>query len=954
MIRKALHTIAVLLFLTGLVAAQDYQILHVDKSYQNLAAATTAVPPAPTPLENVTDTLSDYSAGETATEQIGFLYPTLSDKPPGLSNGRQIVITYPQGFGLTAISTVTVSDTDPAIDAPELESATVYSRTVVLRFKQDIPDFAPGTYLYVTLDAVVNPTEARQYAVTVRLDNRHGQTIAGPTLSDWFEITAGPPTTLTIFPTGDTTLHAGEGIAFTAFITDRFGNRIESAQAQWMLDPTMDTIGTFFGSFLQATTVGTGRVIAKADTLEAYSGEITVTSGDAAAIIVMGGADPVMIGQPLSYDISLEIQDRFGNRKNDYLGSVWFTSDDPLAEIAHDETNPYQFTAADAGRAVFSGDQFVFGTAGARILTATDGTLSGSTYVYILTGGGPVNFDISIPATALAGNPFDITVTNAVDSAGDPYNGMILTLGGNISPDGTAPIVPEIEIVDGQGIGHATLYGAGRNTLVFYSGSSAVQKNIIVSPGSLASLDLNIDRTQFIGNPFRGDASIQAFDEFRNPKSDFSGLGIDIELTSPTGVLTPDIIHPEQFDLSGAADLSTYRYDGRPGLATVTASVLGVSPAIETSEDMVANGIYAEIDPRSGLPEWMPSGWTFDLRGESWNPADLTPVQIEYTAGFVGGDSPSPIVQSTTGCLPQAGMIGNCRFAVHQEAGETAGDYTYEFRISALYNVQGEEITAVWVYSTDISIVPFVPFSVRADDLPDVALQANYIVPGMLTLIDNNDYDIDAKARFSVVGISKDTTMYWLSHTSFPFLWNAETPVDIDMHFGSPIPTGHYDYLADILASMYGPNDAYRVDYSESYPLDKTIDIIPRSQLAVDTLSIMPDRVPVGASIEFSFDLDLTGTTDIVLNGKQSTLTPEGQLVHPRPGRQYANRRQYCRPRQLGRKTTDGAASRHRYRRRHGAGRRDVRFFVPCHGRGFGRRRAGVVARQQRSQRAVR
>ncbi len=881
MIRKVLHSFIILFLLAGIASAGDWEFETVGGPFESDAPllAATNHPPSPTPLKSVTDTLSSYIVGQVATHQIGFEFPSFDHHDEGLSKVRTIAITFPRGFAIGHISSVTIVTTDSGEVVPEIKKVFAFYHTVVISLEKNLPSLDSGAFVYITLDGITNPDASGDYSIRVRLLNKLWLTVAGPGESEPFTITHGPAATLTIVPADDTTLRAGEGIAFTANITDQFGNIIESAQAQWMLDPTMDSIGTLFGSFFQATTVGVGRVIARADTLEAFSGLITVLPGDAAAIIVTSGADPVTIGQPLPYDVNIEIQDRFGNRKNDYLGAVWFTSDDPLAEIVHNETNPYQFTAADAGRAVFSGEQFVFGTAGARILTATDGTLSGYTHVYVLPGGGPANFDVSVPAAALAGKPFDITVTNAVDSAGDPYNGIILTLGGNVAPDGTEPIVPEIEIVNGQGIGHATLYGAGRNSLVFYSGSSAVEKIIIVSTGSsLASLELNIDRTQFLGNPFRGEARIQVFDEFGNPQTNFNRMGVDIRLTSSTGVVVPDIVTFDQFDQTGTADLSTYHYDGRPGLVTITANFVIVYPAIETTADMVVNGIYAVVDGHSGLPDWMPGGWTFDLRGESWNPADLTPKQIEYSAEFVGGDSPVPEINTTTGCIPQAGMTQSCRFLVHQVAGATPGDYEYRLRISALYDVAGEEITAVWTYSKSVEIRSFVPITLISDQLPSVVVPGHYSLPAELSIIDENNYDVDAKAAV-MLQISKDSAHYTLTYNTFSFSWNSETPVNLQALFNAQMETGLYNYGVNLVVSIYGPDQKYRVDYTNFYSLDKTLNIIPRSELAVDTLSITPDRVPVGASIGFAFDLDLTGTTDIVLYGKQSTLTVTDGIV---------------------------------------------------------------------------
>ncbi len=873
MICKVFHSLAMVVILTGFCFAQDYPIEYVDAPFTPGTDSTLSslCPPSPVPLEGVTDLLSDYFAGHSAVHQVGFVYPQFADNPMGLLKGRQLLITFPAGFGLSEISSVSVHDTDPNLDPPPVKFVRVYSRSVIIRFVKDLPAFAEGTFLSFEIVSVVNPADAGDYSITVRLDNRHGQTIAGPSQSEPFTILPGAAAGLEISPSADTTVQAGAGILFRAFITDEFGNRIEVPQAQWLLDPLMDQIGSLFGSFLQVTTVGTGRVLAHVDTLEAQSGLITVLPGAASVMTIETDAVAVYEGEPLPSEVTVEITDFFGNRVTDYSGAVWFTSDDPQAVIYHNEANPYQFTESDAGRAVFAGSKFVFQTAGIRKLFVTDGTLIGQTRIVVSTTGGG-HFDVILPLMIVAGEPFEIVIKNAVDGDGNPYSGTIYTAGGQVAPDGSAPDLPAIAVINGQGSGMATLYATGANQL-FLSGAGATRLvTVDVGPAALGSLQLTIDGTQFLDVPFRREARIRAYDEFGNRKSDFREEDGYVEFSSVSGAISPPGISADQFDPTGTAELSGFRYKGQPGLVTITALLVGSSPVIASSTDLIMNGVYGRLEEHYEVPDWLPAEWSFILRGQAWNPANLTPQAIDYGAGFIGGDSPAAQIIASADCIPQPNHSQQCSFRIDQQAGMSTGSYEYRITIEAVYEYDGELVTAVWQDGPQIDIEPFVPFTIFGGELPSMGFSADYSAPGTVTLMNENDYQVDAKASVSMY-IENQTDEHFLARKSFLYGWESQAVIDLALSFSSIISVGQYQYRPELFVTIIGPDDRFRSYYTESLSLDDQIDIIARAQLSVDTASIGPSPVPANASIAFSFDLELSGTTAITLDGFQSTLT---------------------------------------------------------------------------------
>jgi hypothetical protein len=127
---------------------------------------------------------------------------------------------------------------------------------------------------------------------------------------------------------------------------------------------------------------------------------------------MMGFPSPVVAGTPGSFTVT--VLDPFGNTVTGYTGTVHFSSSDRQANLSDD----YTFTADDQGTHPFSATLF---TAGSQSLTARDVAhfLSGTQDGVVVTPAAAVQFQISAPATAASGIPFDVTVT-----ALDPYGNV--------------------------------------------------------------------------------------------------------------------------------------------------------------------------------------------------------------------------------------------------------------------------------------------------------------------------------------------------------------------------------------------------------------------------------------------------------------------------------------------------------------------------------------------------
>jgi hypothetical protein len=140
---------------------------------------------------------------------------------------------------------------------------------------------------------------------------------------------------------------------------------------------------------------------------------IAVTAAAASRLVVTTDAGaPDVAGT--AFDVTVTALDPYGNTDTNYVGTVHFTSADPLANLAAD----YAFQPGDQGQATFYGVTALY-TAGPWDVTAADsGGLTGSATVNVVAAPA-VAFQILAPAGVAPGTPFDVTVV-----AVDPYGNI--------------------------------------------------------------------------------------------------------------------------------------------------------------------------------------------------------------------------------------------------------------------------------------------------------------------------------------------------------------------------------------------------------------------------------------------------------------------------------------------------------------------------------------------------
>jgi uncharacterized repeat protein (TIGR03803 family) len=148
---------------------------------------------------------------------------------------------------------------------------------------------------------------------------------------------------------------------------------------------------------------------------------INVTGPAATMIQLTGYHSPTTAGTANNYTVTA--RDSTGNVATSYLGTVTFTSSDPLAALP----GSYTFQASDNGTHTFSA---TLARAGSQSISATDtanGALTATQSGIVVTPGAATHLGISAPASVAKGAAFNVTVS-ALDAYGNiatSYRGTV-------------------------------------------------------------------------------------------------------------------------------------------------------------------------------------------------------------------------------------------------------------------------------------------------------------------------------------------------------------------------------------------------------------------------------------------------------------------------------------------------------------------------------------------------
>ncbi len=359
---------------------------------------------------------------------------------------------------------------------------------------------------------------------------------------------------------------------------------------------SVDSFGT--GHSSQILTSANSNVILQGDAngIIENTGSFIVLPGDLDHYDISGFTDTLTAGNTFpGPGINVEVLDALGNRKTNYIDSVYFVSSDPQPQLPNTQSSKYYFNNSGYNR--FPADSFSLRTSGAQTISVTNGTMSASSQNISVAPSILNSFRIADPGTITSGVPFSINILDAIDTWNNPTLGTITVStysGGGPSPDGTLPNFTPIQLNNGSGSASQTLYNADSTVLSLSTGVfDSLTANLAVLPGSVSHFTVFIYSPQISGAPFSVSAYLTAYDSHGNIKRNYDASSDTVVITASNGgQMTNNILNQNASFFNGTANLvalnTTYSGAGGP----VTFNALSQSGATGTSNPVNFSALY--------------------------------------------------------------------------------------------------------------------------------------------------------------------------------------------------------------------------------------------------------------------------------------------------------------------------------------------------------------------------
>lgn len=344
--------------------------------------------------------------------------------------------------------------------------ATGYAGTVEAT-SSDGAAVLPADFTLVGGTATVPVTFATTGNQTVTVTDTVLASIVGT--SSPIMVAAAPPGAATSFSLSSVA-SATAGVGFDVTVTARDATDATATGYSGTVHlTTTDAQGTVAADATLVNGVGTLPVTLRTAGAHTVTATDTVTAsitGSTGAIVVSPAAtDHLVVDGPStatngsSVGITVTAVDPYDNTTPAYSGTVSFTSTDASADLPADGT-------LTNGAGVFP---VTFNTNGSWTVTATDtqvASIDGTTAPIDVSAVPPApatHLSVTVPAGAVAGTPFNVTVTalDATDQTASAYSGTVhLT-----STDGGAVLPADTTLTNGVGILSVTLATAGDQTI---------------------------------------------------------------------------------------------------------------------------------------------------------------------------------------------------------------------------------------------------------------------------------------------------------------------------------------------------------------------------------------------------------------------------------------------------------------------------------------------------------
>ncbi len=363
--------------------------------------------------------------------------------------------------------------------------------------------------------------------------------------------------------------------------------------------------------------------------------------------------------------VTVTAYDANGNLKNDYTGSIYFTSSDPVAILPYNSSSKYTFVSGDNGSHTFSG--FTLKTTPSQTISVTDGSISKSSSSIIVNAAALDHFDFS---TITSPQPAGTAITGITVTAKDSYENTVTSYASSTvlteTDGGAGGSVTQSPVTFANGVwsGSLTLTKSGSGVTITASGGGQTSKSnsFTVNSAIIAKFAFGAISSQTAGTAFN--VVITAQDAYGNTVTSYTG--------NPTLTYSAGAINPPSSGVfaSGTKTVSV----------TVTASGTGVSI---TATDGTTTGSSGTFTVNAGVATHLVvSSGTSQVAG--------TPFTITVTAKDVYENTAT----SYTGTIHFSSSDSNVNVVLPSN---------YQFRISDL-GTQSFAITLMTAGTQSITV----------------------------------------------------------------------------------------------------------------------------------------------------------------------------------------------------------------------------------------------------------
>ena len=521
------------------------------------------------------------------------------------------------------------------------------------------------------------------------------------TLSGTTSVAVTPAPAAQLVVTGAPSPSATAGSPFTVTVNsiDQFGNNtgqsgpltVTSSDGQAVLPSGAALTGGSATFGLTLKTAGTQTFTVSGGGLSTVTG-VTVAPAAATSLSASTQAS-VQAGVPVAVQVTAF--DPYGNVATGYPGTVTVSG-------APGGGTPASGTLG-AGVGSFP---LTLTTAGSATITATDGSLTGTTSIQVTPAPATALVVSGGPSSVIAGTPVALNVT-----AQDPFGNTDTSLTGTLAISTSDPTAGPTTAPINAGLGSfsVTLDTAGMQTVSVSTsgagGTIAGDYQPTVRPATAAKLALSAPAAVTAGQAFS--ATITVEDQFGNPVGGADpGTPVALNLTPTTGSLAGTTSAVSGSGVATLTGLSVAKANASPGY-TLTAS--GPSPLIPASQALAVNPgtptklvVESATDEKTALSSpvaTLPFDVVVQAQDSLGNPAPVsstTPTSLSLAAS-----GPGSLTTAGSGSIPTGSATGTITGAVYSQLanGVTLTASTSSPALSGTFLVNVQQLAATTITS---------------------------------------------------------------------------------------------------------------------------------------------------------------------------------------------------------------------------------------------------------------